>query len=165
MTDYRKLQQDALKAARGDRLQATLLIEDALVSAQANADWHAAHILDGARRKGLRHELNVYCRTSHGRLALVKFGVSVPAGKSVHRRAQDGAVIQLHLPFLDMEFDEIRSKVREIVGQREDLYFNIVAAARLLELEGLVPDARTPRDALRRLGVDVQDWLREARAI
>jgi len=107
----------------------------------------------------------VYCRTSHGRLALVRFGVSVPAGKSVHRRAHDGAVIQLHLPFLDMDFDEIRNKVREIVGQRENLYYNIVAAARLLELEGLVPDARTPRAALRTLGVDVLDWLKEARAI
>jgi hypothetical protein len=165
VTDYRQLQRDALAAAQGDRVEATLLIEDALVSADANADPHAGHILEAARRKGLRHHLDVYCRTSHGRLLLVTFGVSVPAGKAVHRRTQDGAVTQLHLPFLDMTFDEIRDKIHELVGQREFLYRSIVAAARLLELEGHVPDVRTPRAVLRRLGVDVLDWLKEARAI
>jgi hypothetical protein len=42
MTDYRQLQKDALTAAGGDRVEATLRIENALVSAEANDDGHAA---------------------------------------------------------------------------------------------------------------------------
>jgi hypothetical protein len=52
-----------------------------------------------------------------------------------------------------------------MLGQRENLYYNVVAGARLLELQDRVPAARTPRAALQSLGVDVLDWLLEARAI
>lgn len=163
MTDYRQLQKDALDAAGGDRWEATSLIEDALESAAINGDQHAQHLLKTARRRGLRDHLNYYCRTSHGRLALISIGVTVPAGKSVHRRTKYGREKQLHLPFLDMEFDEIRTKIQEIVGQRSSLYHTLIAAARLLELEGCVPGARTPRTALRAMQMSLDEWLVGAR--
>jgi len=58
--DYRQVQQDALTAARGDRAEATLIVEKALLSAEAGDDGHAAYILETTGRKGLRHDLNVH---------------------------------------------------------------------------------------------------------
>ena len=116
-------------------------------------------------RRGFRDDLNDFCRTRNGRLALAVVNATIPAGKSVHRREATGRVQQLHIPFVDMLFAEIRDKIGEMVGQENRLYDNVLAAIRFLELEAVCPGARTPREALRRLGVSAQTWLDGARII
>jgi hypothetical protein len=98
-------------------------------------------------------------RSKNGRLTLAVVNATIPAGKSVHRRGRGGEVRQLHLPFIDMVFAELRDKIVELVGQQDRLYHNVLAAVRFLELETVCPGARTPREALDRLGVTAQQWL------
>jgi hypothetical protein len=157
--DYSKLQQWALKKAGGDRAAAVEIILDEIESAAVNGDSVAFHARLQAMRRGLRDDLNEYCRTHHGRLTLTVVNATIPAGKAVHRRGRGGKVKQLHLPFIDMVFAELRDKIVELVGQQDRLYHNVLAAVRFLELETVCRGARTPREALDRLGVTAQEWL------
>jgi len=157
--DYPKLQQWALKRAGGDRTAATELIIDVVESAAVNGDTVAIHTRHLAMRRGFRADLTDFCRSKNGRLTLAVVNATIPAGKSVHRRGRGGKVRQLHLPLIEMLFGELRDKVVELVGQHDRLYNNVLAAVRFLELEVACPGARTPREALERLGVSAQEWL------
>lgn len=159
MIDYPKLQQWALQKARGDRTAATELIIDAVESAAVNGDTVAIHTRHLVMRRGVRVDLTDFCRSQNGRLALAVVNATIPAGKSVHRRGRGGKVKQLHLPFIDMVFVEIRDKIVELLGQQNRLYNNVLAAARFLELEVVCHGARTPKEALERLGMSAQEWL------
>jgi len=163
--DYAKLQQWALAEAGGDRAAAVDLIVDAVESAAVNGDTVAIHARKLAMRRGFREDLNDYCRTHSGRLTVAVVHATIPAGKSVHRREATGRVKQLHLLFVDMLFAEIRDKIGELMGQENRLYNNILAAIRFLELETACPEARTPREALKKLGVTAQAWLDGTRVI
>ncbi len=163
--DYSKLQQWALAEAGGDRAAAVDLIVDAVESAAVNGDTVAIYARKLAMRRGFREDLNDYCRTHSGRLTVAVVNATIPAGKSVHRREAMGRVKQLHLHFIDMLFAELADKLGELVGQENRLYNNILAAARFLELEAACPGARTPREALKQLGVSAQAWLDGTRII
>lgn len=161
---YQQIQQDALAQTGGDKKAATYIIYELLQQAAQNGDREALGILGRATLRGLRQELDDFCRSNEGRLVLtIVNGTTsqdtVPASKSVHRRQDNGDVEQLELPYLDMLFEEIRSKIAEMSGQRDRLYKSVVTAARLLELQAKVPSAKTPRAALRQLGVTVEQWL------
>jgi hypothetical protein len=163
--DYPKLQQWALTEAGGDRVAAVDLIVDAVESAAINGDTVAIYARKLAMRRGFRDDLNDYARTHSGRLTVAVVNATIPASKSVHRRGSTGRVRQLRLPFVDMSFAEIRDKIGELVDQQNRLYNNAIAAARFLELEVACPGAKTPREALKRLGVSAQAWLDGTRVI
>lgn len=172
MSDYyRRLQQDCLVQNSGDKRTAVDCIYDELRGAAQAGSLEADAILGRATRAGIRKDLDDFCRSAEGRLALTIIGASdpikdsVPASKSIHRRLPSGEIEQLELTFLDMLFAEIRQKLAEMGYQRDRLYTSIVAAARFLELETAVPGARSPREALDRLGVTTEEWLSQSRAI
>jgi hypothetical protein len=161
--DYPKLLEWALAQADGDRAAAVDLVVDAVESAAVDGDTVAIHTRRLAMRRGFRADLNDYCRTHSGRLTVAIVNATIPAGKSVHRREATGRVRQLHINFIDMLFAKIRDKIGELVGQENRLYDNVIAAIRFLELETVCPGARTPKEALERLGVNAQTWLDGAR--
>jgi hypothetical protein len=159
--DYRSERQRALERASGDRQEASERLKERIESLAVNGDVQAEALVDRMTLAGFRQDIDQFAITREGRLVVSIAGQqdSVPAAKSVHRRATNGAVLQLALPWLELTFLEIADKLKELEGQYDRLFKSMAAAARLLELRSAAPTARTPREALQMLGKSAEEWL------
>jgi hypothetical protein len=75
------------------------------------------------------------------------------------KRDDDGAVENQRQLFDFMTWDQLREKLPWYAAQRKAYEIDTLAIARLLELEERVPEAKTPTDACKRLGITVEQWL------
>lgn len=162
MIDLSSEIQGALDDANGDRDGATDLLIKALTLAAEGGDTVAQAALTSMTRRGARAHIDDFCRSHEGQVTMDAIKATVPAGKSIHRRNQDGRPLQLRLNFLDMEFDELFAKIRELASQRRRIGYSETVAKRYYELSEKVPSAKTPRAALDVLGLTSDAWLNES---
>lgn len=153
----------ALNESGQDRKVATDLFEETVVALAGAGDMAAQAELFRWQHVGAKTDVDSYASSKDGRLQASLGGASgrvdVPAGKAVSRRNADGDEIQLVLPMLDFAFAELELKLMEVQAQDARLIQSVRVIRRFLELHAEVPEAKTPREALAKLGMTAEAWL------
>lgn len=138
------------------------LIEDRIVAEKASGAFWPEEVLREARRNGLRTEITKFIKRQRVLFAVGTRVVEKPKTIAVTRIDHMGKRVTVQAMFELLPWDEISQKRTAYLVAERVYSDNVALMDRLLALRVLAPDAATPGDACRVLGLSIDEFLSPA---
>lgn len=110
-------------------------------------------------RDGYARQWKAYMKRTRVIVATREATVEKPRVVGVKRLDEAGAKYDVQALYELLTFDEIRAKRRENLAQIKAYTDSVAVCDKYLALQSLAPEAATPAEAAKSLGIDIDEWL------